>query len=100
MVAPATEIGSSGEQADQASDIETLFALGKGAADDHVLDVFRLDAGALDQTAHHLGCEIVRPDFGELTLVGEMEGGAGVPRDHDILHLFCPFCPDTARRRG
>ena len=38
-----------GQEADQARDVQSLLALGEGAADDHVLDRLRVDPGALDQ---------------------------------------------------
>jgi len=75
-----------GQKADQAGDVEALLTLGKGAADDQILDGRRIDLGALDQGCHDLGGQIVRTHAGQVALAGEMERGPGVARDHDGFH--------------
>src|SRR5438132_297272 len=70
----------------RAGDVEPLLALGKGAADDEVLEVAYRNAGALDQPADHRRGEIVGPHPGERALAGEMEGRAGIAGDHHVLH--------------
>ena len=62
------------QQPDQAADIEALLGLGKGAADDQVLDVLGLDPGTLDQAAHHLGGDVVGARARQRAAIGGGEG--------------------------
>ena len=89
-VVPATVIGSFARNADQPRDVEALLALGQGAAQDHILDVAGVDLGALDQRRHHLRRDIVGPHLHERALLGEVEGRAGIARDHDGFFMASP----------
>ena len=77
-----------GKEADDARNVEALLSFGEGAAHDEVFDVLRVDAGALHQFAHDLARNLVRADLGELAFLGEVEGGADIARDNNILHDF------------
>src|SRR6202044_2023473 len=63
-----------------------LFALGKGAAQDQILDPVRVDLDALEEVADHLCCQLVRTHAGELALACEMEGRPGVAGNDDWFH--------------
>src|SRR3546814_10568325 len=77
---------------------DLLLALRKGAADDQVLDVLGIDAGARQQAAHHLRRHLVGPQLHHLALVGEVERRADVAGDHNVLlHHQRPF---VSSRRG
>ena len=87
------------EQCHQARHVHALLALGKRAADDHVLDVGGLDPASRNQRRDHLGGQLVRADFGQRALVREMERRAGVAGDHDVLvHGSVPI--DGWQRQG
>nr|GFD39977.1 hypothetical protein [Tanacetum cinerariifolium] len=75
-----------GEQADHPRDVEALFTLGEGAAEDDVLDRRRIHLGLVEQPANHLRGEIVGADPGEIALAGKVEGRAGVAGDDDVGH--------------
>ena len=75
-----------GEQADHPRDVQALFALGEGAAEDDVLDFGGIDAGLVEQPANRLRREIVGADAGEVALAGKVERRAGVPGDDDVGH--------------
>ena len=50
------------EQRAEARDVAVVFARLVGVAEDHVVDPGRVDAGALDDRAHHDGGEVVGAD--------------------------------------
>jgi c-di-AMP phosphodiesterase-like protein len=75
-----------GEEGHDAGDVAALFALGVGTAEDQVLDVRRVHARALDQALHGGGGQVVGTHAGESAFLREVEGGAGVARDHGRGH--------------
>ena len=77
-----------GLQRDEARHVEPLLGLREGAAENQILDLGRVDAGALHQSPHHFGDEIVGPHLGQRAFLGEREGGAGIACDDDVLHGF------------
>ena len=80
------------QQPDQAGDVQPLLALRERAADDDVLDILGLDAGAADQRPDHLRGQIVGAHPGQAALAGEMERRAGVARDDGVGHWLSPCC--------
>ena len=72
----------SGQQCDEARDVESLLALGECAADDQVLDIVGIEPGALDHAAYHLRSEIVGAELHERALAREGERRTAVCRDH------------------
>src|SRR6185312_16184178 len=89
-----------GEEAREAGDVEPLLALGHGAADEHVLDVLGPDAGARDEAGDNGGDQLVRANPRQRTLLGEVEGRAGITDDDDVLHGLNPAPDDPSIRRG
>src|SRR5882724_5635419 len=79
------------EEARESGDVEPLLALRNGAADEHVLDVFGLDAAALDKAGDDRGEELVRADPRQRALLGEMERRAGISGDDDAFHGLPTF---------
>ena len=85
-VMPATEIGKSGQNDDQTRHIEALFAFGKGAAQDQVFDVMRVDAGFFDESLDNLRCEIVRSDFNEAAFMGGRKRRPAISSNNNVFH--------------
>ena len=65
--------GKTSHEADQPRHIESLFALRKGAAQNKVFDIFRIDARALHQAFDNVCGEVVGPDFGQRAFSGEVK---------------------------
>ena len=72
----------SGQQCDEACDVESLLALGERAADDEILHVVGIEPGAFDDAAHHLRREVVGAELHERALAREGERRTAVGRDH------------------
>ena len=70
--------GQAGQQTDDARQIVALRGLGVGTAEDHVLQECRIEVRALQQTLYDLGCQRVRPHFGEAAFAGELEWRARI----------------------
>src|SRR5262249_3349942 len=94
-------LGQLRQHADEAADIETLLALGDGAADDEILDVGGIDAGALDEAAHHRRGQLVRPHPRQRALLGEVKRRSRIAGDDDGLHWRSPgvSAPTLRKRR-
>src|SRR5260370_24345689 len=75
-----------GEEAGEARDVQPLLTFRHRAADENILDILRLDAGALDQAGDHGGEQLVRTNACQGAFLGEVEGGTGVADDDDVLH--------------
>ena len=74
------------QQADEARDVHPLLALGKGAAQDDVLDLRGIDAGPVDQATNHLRGQVIGTNPCERALASLGEGRAGIACDHDVGH--------------
>ena len=63
------------QQADEARDIQALLALGKGAAQDEILDILRLATPVLPtRPRDHLRGQIVRPHRASSPLLARVKG--------------------------
>ena len=67
-VAPPPMSGSPARKPTSRADVQSLLALGEGAAEDDVLDLGALDAGALDQARDDCGGHVVGAHLGQLAL--------------------------------
>ena len=72
-----------------AGDVHALLAHLVHAADDHVLDLARIDLDALDQGPQRVGQEVVGPDTGQLAVL-LADGGPRRPHDHCVRHGTLP----------
>src|SRR5690606_23217873 len=64
-------------------------------AEDQVFNQGRVNAAAIHKTAHHLGCQMIRPYACQLPLEGGSKWGAHVVSDDNIFHGWDPlsvFC--------
>src|SRR5690606_40026172 len=76
------------EKADEARDVKALLGLRKGAADDHILYILRIDTGFLEQALDHLRGHFIGTNLDKLSLVGESEGRTRIARDYNIFHCL------------
>lgn len=66
-------LGQAGQQTDDPCQVVTLRGLGIGAAEDHVFQQHRVQAGAMHEALHDLGGQRIGTYFGQAPLAGEME---------------------------
>ena len=80
--------GDAGQSGDRPRQVEALLALGKGAAENDVLDERRVESGhALQRPAHGHGCQVVRPYLLQAPFVRTAKGGAHGAHNHCIGHV-------------
>jgi hypothetical protein len=91
-VMPGTADGQSGAQCGLAGGVVAGGALLHRAAEDDLLDLGAVEAGAVDRRGDGVGGELLALGVREGALVGLADGGTGGRDDHCFSHGSCFLC--------
>ena len=98
MVMAETSTGKPGAQGRDARDVHALLAFGHGAAQDHVFDLFGVEAGhALDGVANRDGGKVIGPRGMQRALEGLADWRANRTDDYGFSHKLAPAGTATTK---